>query len=179
MEGRGRRLSLRIRFGQRHTRGCEAELVIVQAIAVADSWPAGACPVSLCRRCAPTSRNRTVNPYRRCSRPGGSVASLPLSRRVLRHRFLTSSGALAALLDRRGRADPGGTSMHRLLRCGMIGPCCLLACSSTLSSPEVTPTGASTYRLDRIELSGDLQALGAVDINDQGQLAGDALGISG
>jgi len=69
--------------------------------------------------------------------------------------------------------------MHRLLRCGMIGPCCLLACSSTLSSPEVTPTGASTYRLDRIELSGDLQALGAVDINDQGQLAGDALGISG
>src|SRR5262252_3401204 len=67
--------------------------------------------------------------------------------------------------------------MRALLRSGVLWPCCLLACSATpLASP---PEGATTYRLDSITAPDGVQALDAIDINDQGQVAGDSLGPAG
>lgn len=67
--------------------------------------------------------------------------------------------------------------MRSLLRSGVLWPCCLLACSATpLASP---PEGATTYRLDSITAPDGVQAVAAIDINDQGQVAGSYLGPTG
>ena len=67
--------------------------------------------------------------------------------------------------------------MRALLRSGVLWPCCLLACSATpLASP---PEGAVTYRLDSITAPDGMQAVGAIDINDQGQVTGSYLGPDG
>src|SRR5262249_14232911 len=68
--------------------------------------------------------------------------------------------------------------MRALLRSVVLWPCCLVACSSTLASPDSGPTGPGAYRVDWIEQAGDLMPVGASDINSQGQVVGDALGAS-
>lgn len=67
--------------------------------------------------------------------------------------------------------------MRALLRSGVLWPCCLLACSATplASAPE----GEATYRLDSITPPDGVMALDAIDINDQGQVAGSSLGPAG
>ena len=67
--------------------------------------------------------------------------------------------------------------MRALLRSGVLWPCCLLACSATpLASP---PEGETTYRFDSITAPDGVAALNAIDINDQGQVAGSYLGPDG
>jgi len=67
--------------------------------------------------------------------------------------------------------------MRALLRSGVLWPCCLLACSATpLASP---PEGETTYRLDSITAPDGVLAVGAIDINDQGQVTGSSLGPAG
>jgi len=69
--------------------------------------------------------------------------------------------------------------MRAWLRSGLLWPCCLVACSTPLMSPEPVPTGPAAYRLDWIAPPEGVLALDAADINDQGQVAGTALGPSG
>src|SRR5262245_48783318 len=67
--------------------------------------------------------------------------------------------------------------MRALLRSGVLWPLCLLACSAKplASAPE----GDTTYRLDSITAPDGMQPLDAIDINDQGQVAGTYLGPAG
>jgi probable HAF family extracellular repeat protein len=68
--------------------------------------------------------------------------------------------------------------MRALLRSGLLLPCCLVACSTPLMSPAPVVDGEVTYRLDWIAPPDGVLALDAADINDQGQIAGSALGPS-
>jgi probable HAF family extracellular repeat protein len=70
--------------------------------------------------------------------------------------------------------------MRALLRSGLLWPCCLVACSATpLSSPESALNGKVSYQLGAIAAPDGVQAVGVADINNQGQVAGDALGPAG
>ena len=70
--------------------------------------------------------------------------------------------------------------MRALLRSGLLWPCCLVvACSTRLASPEPAPTGEIAYRLDWIAPPDGVLAAAALDINDQGQVAGAAVGLAG
>jgi probable HAF family extracellular repeat protein len=69
--------------------------------------------------------------------------------------------------------------MRALLRSALLWSCCLAACSTPLTSSDSALNGRSTYRLDWITPPDGVLAVDANDINDQGQVSGDALGPSG
>ena len=70
--------------------------------------------------------------------------------------------------------------MRALLRSGMLWPCFLVGCSSTLASPESTaPAVPAAYRVDYIEAPDGVMAGDAADINEHGQIAGNASSATG
>ncbi len=69
--------------------------------------------------------------------------------------------------------------MRALLRSGLLWPSCLVACSATPLMSPGSEYREVVYRVDSIAPPEGLLAVAAADINNQGQVAGSALGPSG
>lgn len=69
--------------------------------------------------------------------------------------------------------------MRALLRIGLLLPCCLVACAEPTSELTSDIVVGGAYRVDFITPPEGVLAVAALDINEHGQVAGNAVGPSG